>query len=219
MRRMGKRAELQSMIRKSRILDNAETIFWQKGYQSTTIKDIAGACGCRPANIHNYFESKEDNLYGVISDIMSQATALVKPLGEDETTSPTELLRQLIAKHFGFLSGMKQSIVVITDTGLKDLTPAHRQAIIELREVYDNALLKILKRGKATGEFGDIDERVVGYLIPSLIVRSNVWFSPKGRLSVEEVSDIVFQFVYHGIKSRNESTILPQDCLPVTGAA
>jgi AcrR family transcriptional regulator len=215
MRRMGERAELQSRLRKSRILDKAETIFWQKGYQSTTIKDIATACGCRPANIYNYFASKEDILFGVISDIMSQATDLVKPLGEDLTTSPAELLRQLIAKHFGFLAGMKQSIVSITDTGLKDLTPAHRQAVVELREVYDNALLKILRRGKATGEFGNIDERVVGYLIPSLIVRSNVWFSPQGRLSVDEVSDIIFHLVYDGMKPRNERTIGAADCLPI----
>jgi AcrR family transcriptional regulator len=216
MRRMGERAELQSRLRKSRILDKAETIFWQKGYQSTTIKDIATACGCRPANIYNYFASKEDILFGVISDIMVQATVLVEPLGEDLTTSPAELLRQLIAKHFGFLAGMKQSIVFITDTGLKDLTPAHRQAVVELREVYDNALLKILRRGKAKGEFGNIDERVVGYLIPSLIVRSNVWFSPQGRLSVDEVSDIIFHLVYDGIKPRNERTIDAGDCLPIT---
>jgi AcrR family transcriptional regulator len=219
MRRMGERAELQSRLRKSRILDKAETIFWQKGYQSTTIKDIAGACGCRPANIYNYFASKEDILFGVISDIMSQATDLIRPLGEDATTSPSELLRQFISKHFGFLAGMKQSIVFITDTGLKDLTPAHRQAIVELREVYDNTLLKILRRGKATGEFGNIDERVVGYLIPSLIVRSNVWFSPQGRLSVDEVSDIIFHLVYDGIRRRNERTIDAGDCLPITDTA
>ncbi len=202
MSRRATTGELRSQIRKNRVLDKAETLFWQKGYQSTTIADIASACGCRPGNIYNYFKSKEDILYGVIRDITEQAVALVKPLGEDQTTSPVELLKSLIKTHFTFLAGMKQSIVFITDTGLKDLSPEHRRSIVELRKTYDDALLKILRRGKETGDFADMDERIVSYLIPSLIVRSNVWFSPKGRLSADDVSDVIFRFVYLGIKPR-----------------
>ncbi len=202
MTRRATTGELRSQIRKNRVLDKAETLFWQKGYQSTTIADIAAACGCRPGNIYNYFKSKEDILYGVIRDITEQAVALVEPLGEDETTSPVELLKSLIKTHFTFLSGMKQSIVFITDTGLKDLSPEHRRSIVELRKTYDDALLKILRRGKETGDFADMDERIVSYLIPSLIVRTNVWFSPKGRLSADDVSDVIFRLVYLGIKPR-----------------
>ncbi len=202
MSRRATTGELRSQIRKNRVLDKAETLFWQKGYQSTTIADIADACGCRPGNIYNYFKSKEDILYGVIRDITEQAVALVKPLGEDETTSPVELLRSLIRTHFTFLAGMKQSIVFITDTGLKDLSPEHRRSVVELRKTYDDTLLKILRRGKETGDFADMDERIISYLIPSLIVRSNVWFSPKGRLSADDVSDVIFRLVYLGIKPR-----------------
>jgi len=204
MSRTEQRGELGSLIRRSRILDQAQTLFWQKGYQSTTIADIADACGCRPGNIYNYFKSKEDILYSVINDITGRAVELVRPFGEDQTTSPVELLKSFIKTHFGFLSSMKRSIVFITDTGLQDLSPEHRQAIIELRKVYDDTLLNILKRGKKSGDFIDIDERILGYLIPSLIVRSNVWFSPKGRLSAEEVSDVIFRLVYFGIKPRND---------------
>jgi AcrR family transcriptional regulator len=203
MSRTEQRSELRSLIRRSHILDKAQTLFWQEGYQSTTIADIADACGCRPGNIYNYFKSKEDILYSVINDITGQAVELVRPFGEDETTSPVELLKSLIKTHFGFLSSMKRSIVFITDTGLQDLSPEHRRAIIELRKVYDDTLLKILKRGKKSGDFVDIDERILGYLIPSLIVRSNVWFSPKGRLSAEEVSDVIFRLVYFGMRPRS----------------
>ncbi len=202
MTRRASTRELSSQIRKNRVLDKAETLFWQKGYQSTTISDIADACGCRPGNIYNYFKSKEDILYGVIRDITEQTVALVEPFGQDETTSPVELLKSLIKTHFTFLTGMKQSIVFITDTGLKDLSPEHRRSIVELRKTYENVLLRILRRGKEAGDFVDVDERIASYLIPSLIVRSNVWFSPKGRLSAYEVSDIIFRFVYLGIKPR-----------------
>ena len=216
---LGARRRLRSLTRKSLILDKAETLFWRRGYQSTTIIDIANACGCRPANIYNYFNSKEDILYGVISHITYSAVALVRPLGEDTTTDPAELLRSFIKTHFDFVAGMKQSIVFITDTGLKDLSAEHRRAIIDLRNTYDDALLKILRRAKESGDFADIDERIVSYLVPSLIIRSNVWFSPRGRLSPDEVADIIFQLVYLGIKPRNGRLIPVSDCLPVTDSA
>ena len=198
----GRRTPLRSSIRKSRILEKARTLFWKKGYQSTTMAEIASACGCRPANIYNYFKSKEHILYAAIDDTTSRTVALVKPLGEDETTSPVELLRTLIKRHFGFLASMKQSVVFITDTGLRELSREHRAAIIALRRTYDEALLRILRRGKESGDFTDIDETIVAYLIPSLMIRSNMWFSPKGRLSADEASEIIFRLVYLGLQSR-----------------
>lgn len=197
------RAGAKSLMRKSRILSKARQLFWQKGYQSTTVAEIASACGCRPANIYNYFESKEHILYAVIDDTTSRTVALVKPLGDDETTSPVELLRTLIKRHFGFLAGMKQSIVFITDTGLRELSKEHRTAIVALRRSYDEALLRILRRGKESGDFTDIDEEIVGNLIPSLMIRSNMWFSPKGKLSADEVGEIIFRLVYLGLKPRS----------------
>ncbi len=199
------RADSRSSSRKSRILDKTEALFWKKGFSDTTISDIAKACGCRPANIYNYFQSKEDILYAVIDHITSRTVNLVKPLGEDENTNPAELLRAFIKAHFGFLAGMKQSIVSVTDAGLRELTPEHRKAIVALRRTYDDTLRKILKRGKESGDFADVDEKIVGYLIPSLIVRSNVWFSPKGRLSADEVSEAIFRLVYLGLKPRARS--------------
>ena len=203
MKRSRQRTEMRSSIKKSWILDKAETLFWQKGYHSTSMKDIASACNCKPANIYNYFKSKEDILYEVVRDITSQTISLIKPLEEDETTSPVDQLRSLVKGHFGFLVSMKKSIVLISDTGLKDLSPEHRKDIIELRSTYDNILRKILRRGAESGDFSFADDRIISYFISSVIVRSNIWFSPKGRLTADQVSDIMFDFVYRGIKTGN----------------
>jgi TetR/AcrR family transcriptional regulator, cholesterol catabolism regulator len=211
MRRVGQRKALQSSIKKTWILDKAETLFWQKGYLGTSMIDIAKACNCRPANIYNYFKNKEDILYEVIRDMTNQMLSKIQPLGEDNTTCPVDLLKSFIKTHFGFLVNMRKSIVSITDTGLKDLTPDHREEIIKLRKTYDEILRKILIRGRESGHFSEIDEQVISYLIPSLIIRSNIWYSPKGRLSAEEVGNMMFRFVYEGIRSRSGNP--SQDCV------
>ncbi|MBI2850993.1 MAG: TetR/AcrR family transcriptional regulator [Chloroflexi bacterium] len=201
MMRARQRRELQSSIRKTRVLDKAGTLFWQKGYHSTSMRDIAEACNFQPANIYHYFESKEDILYDVIKDITEQTVSSIQHLEDDEVTSPEEQLRSLIKSHFGLIVKMKRSSVLISDTGLKDLSPKHRKEIIGLRDKYDGIMRRVIRRGVERGNFVVKDEKVVCFFISSVIMRSNIWFSPNGRLSGDEVGDMMFDFVLRGIKS------------------
>ena len=193
--------ETRSAVKRSWILDKAGALFWKKGYDSTSMRDIAGACHCKPANIYNYFRSKEDILFEVIRDITEKAVASIRDLKDDDTTSPVEQLRSLVKNHFGLLVRMKQTNVLISDSGLKDLSGEHRKAIITLRDEYDAILRHVVRRGVASGDFTVKDEKIVTYLISSVILRSSIWFSPRGRLSAGEVGDMMFDFVYRGIKA------------------
>ncbi|MBN2076357.1 MAG: TetR family transcriptional regulator [Dehalococcoidales bacterium] len=201
MLRSGQRKELQSSIKRSWILDKAGVLFWQKGYHSTSMKDIAAACDCKAANIYNYFSGKEDILFEVIKDITERAVNSVRHLENDDTASPVDQLRSFIENHLDVLVQMKKSSVLISDTGLQNLTRNHRKDIIELRDTYDRIMTNVIRRGIKSGDFAVKDEKVTVYLISSVIIRSTIWFSSKGRLSAEDVADIMFDFVYKGIKA------------------
>lgn len=201
MLRSQQRKEMRSSIKKSWILDKAGVLFWEKGYHATGMRDIARACECKPANIYNYFNGKEDILFEVIRDITQQAVMSIKFLEDDEETNPVEQLRLLINSHFHVLMQLTRSNKLISDTGLKDLSAEHRKEIIGLRDKYDSIMLKVLRRGIKSGDFSIKDEKVIVYFISSIIVRSNIWFSPRGKYSVDEIGDMMFEFAYHGIKA------------------
>ena len=188
-------------VKRSLILEKAGQIFWQKGYHSTSMKDIADACNCRPANVYHYFKNKEDILYHVIRDITERTVNSIKHLDKDDTTGPVEQIKSLVKSHLGLLGTMNKTNVLISDTGLRDLTPEHRQAIIEIRDIYDSILCKVLRRGVESGDFANIDERIISYFISSVIIRSNIWFSAGGRLSEDAIADIMSKFIYGGIKT------------------
>ncbi|WP_410291021.1 TetR/AcrR family transcriptional regulator, partial [Desulfosarcina sp.] len=52
------------------MLNKARALFWSKGYNSTSMQDIARAYSCKPANIYNFFARKEDILYEVLLEEM-----------------------------------------------------------------------------------------------------------------------------------------------------
>ena len=202
MARAKQERETQTSAKKTWILDKASALFWQKGYDGTSMREIAEACKFKPANIYNYFESKEDILYEVVREITEQTVLSIEHLENDETTNPVEQLRSFIKSHFEQLAGKKRTNMLLSDSGLKDLSAKHKKVILKLRDRYETIMRRVIRRGVEKGYFAVKDERAVSYLISSVIMRSNIWFSPKGRLSKDEVGDIMYDFVLNGIKAR-----------------
>lgn len=188
--------------RRKLILDNAGGLFWDKGYERTTMKVIAHTCGFEPGNIYNYFQSKEEILYEVIKVELGLALSVVKHLETDESGTPIDKLRSLFKVYFNLTTGTRRPNRLIFDTELRNLSPAHLKAVIALRDKVDRTVRRIVRLGIETGEFFDVNEKVVGFAIVSMIIRARVWFSPKGSLSSEEIADIMCDFALNGLRKR-----------------
>jgi AcrR family transcriptional regulator len=67
-------------VRLNEILDFAEVLFLEKGYESTTVNDILDKVGIGKGTFYYYFKSKEDVMDGVIrrmvESIVNQANAI-----------------------------------------------------------------------------------------------------------------------------------------------
>lgn len=55
-----------------RILENSVSLFKQKGFNATTVSDIAASAGMLKGSLYNHFKSKEDILIQVIEDVEVQ---------------------------------------------------------------------------------------------------------------------------------------------------
>ncbi|MBP7737600.1 MAG: TetR family transcriptional regulator [Spirochaetes bacterium] len=182
------------------IIAESSRLFWEKGYAETSMKDIAAACGFRPANIYNFFDSKETILFEILYQEMMDIVSPIRYLRDDEAVDPVEALRLMIENHVKLTLGEKSSSKLLFDVGLKNLTPANRKKIIRLRDDYDAIGAAIVRRGKKAGLFArDIDDKIAVFSIGSIIARSRIWYSPKGRYSVDEIIELMFRFALRGL--------------------
>lgn len=175
-------------------------LFWQNGYEKTTIKDIAYKCGFEPGNIYNYFHNKEHILYEVLRDEAQVLVSEIEPFQDNQDGTPPERLQALIKAHFNFAVGMRRSYYLLYDTGLKDLIPEHRKTVIALRDSYDSILRDIISDGVKSGHFANLDKKLTGFFIASILVRSRIWFSPKGRFSSEEAGEAMADFILKALQ-------------------
>lgn len=187
---------------KERILQEAVQLFWKKGYHGTSMKDIAAAYGCKPANIYNFFPQKEAILYEILRSQIETIFSYLKPLEGDETTSPVEQLRFFISRHAGYALSFKKTNKLLFDLGLDNLSPSKRKKFVALRDTYDGILRKIITRGIQSGDFQKIDVKLAAYSITSMIIRVNIWYSPGGRLSDQEIIHFLCDFALRGLQGK-----------------
>jgi AcrR family transcriptional regulator len=81
-------------VRLHEILDAAQSLFAQKGYEETTVNDILDRVGIGKGTFYHYFQSKEDALAGVISRVVE---------GIYHTPYPLETVEFLLASIQFFL--------------------------------------------------------------------------------------------------------------------
>ncbi|MDA3788525.1 MAG: hypothetical protein PF503_08530 [Desulfobacula sp.] len=125
------------------------------------------------------------------------------PLENDETTDPVKQLQLMIENHVSVTLGRMRSAKMLFDSDLGSLSLANRKKIIEMRDTYDRVLCSIIQRGIDKGVFSVTDVKLAAYSIASMIVRTRMWFSAKGRLSLKEVQDFIFNFALNALNGNN----------------
>ncbi len=182
------------------MLEIARKLFWEKGYQAASMRDIGISYGCRPANIYNFFADKEEILFEVLREEMEQIIAPIKHMETEEDASPIEQLRSIIESHLEVTLSYRRSAKLLFDVALDNLSPEKRKKIVDLRDTYDRIIRKVIRRGIDRGYLPEVDVRLAGFMIASMITRTRIWFHPKKGVSVSDLTDFIFNFAIHGLR-------------------
>jgi AcrR family transcriptional regulator len=116
------------------LLDEAARLFGTRGYDSTSMRDIAAAVGMLPGSLYYHFPSKEDLLVAVYTIGMEQMQAAVQsaiaPLSD-----PWERVEAASAAHLGTLLDRRgYAAAVIADW---PSAAAVRSKLVEERDRYE----------------------------------------------------------------------------------
>ncbi len=186
-------------VGKKKILTLARNLFWQNGYRGVSMRDLAKAYGCQPANLYNHFKTKESILFEVLLEEMEQIIRPISHLKDAEDGDPISQLRFIISSHVGITLSHRRSAKMLFDVALGNLSSADRKVIISMRDNYDRIIRKVIQRGQKKGIFLPHNEKLVGFMISSMITRSRIWFHPRKGVTIDQLADFIFQFALRGL--------------------
>jgi len=99
--------------RLGKILVHATEVFYEKGYEGASMRDLARSSGMSLSGLYYYFESKEKLLYLIQKDTFS---TIVERLRErlDEVSDPEERIRVFILNHLDYFLANRKAMKVLS---------------------------------------------------------------------------------------------------------
>jgi AcrR family transcriptional regulator len=121
---MTSRRERKIAARKEQILETAAKLFAQKGFHRTTTREIAEAVDISEGALYDYFDSKNDLLFGILSQLsetISLEAQLAESLDED-LCSFFQAMFQYRKSSIAENGAMQQAILseILADSDLRD---------------------------------------------------------------------------------------------------
>lgn len=186
-----------------KILDAAARAFVQKGYEATTLQEIAEAAGMQAGSLYYHFDSKEQLLEAVFDigmrRVVEAARRAVAALPPDAPFA--DRLTAAIAAHLELLLG--QGDYTSANIRIFGQAPAGVQARqLELREAYGEWWRALLEEGRARGELrADADLSLVRMLLFGAMNWAIEWYDP-AHGPIRKIADEASALVLRGLLAR-----------------
>lgn len=105
---------------KQNILKISEKLFSEKGYDGTSVDEIANLCNINKATVYYHFKSKEEILDSVMHSILDEAKKMVNTSIDEMHSNPdVKSIRSYIEALINFLAGKKRLVSIIIMESLK----------------------------------------------------------------------------------------------------
>ncbi|SNT27246.1 DNA-binding transcriptional regulator, AcrR family [Asanoa hainanensis] len=179
--------ELTRRAVRTQIAETAMELFVAKGYEETTVDEIAAAVGISGRSVFRYFPTKEDIVVGLLDGIGDELAAALAARPRDEP--PWVALRNAMTPHLDSLT--RDSDRTIATAMLLADTPALRGALLAKRARWAEALVPdISRRLKLPPARRDLAARsLVGAALTCLNNAVDDWARSNGRKPLAKLLD------------------------------
>ncbi len=165
------------------VLDEAARLFRTKGFEATSVRDIARAVGMLPGSLYCHFATKEELLAAVYVKGVAQISEAVQTVVKRHT-DPWDRLEAACVAHLQSILHDDDFAQVVIRVRPADV-PAASQKLIDLRNRYEAlfiTLIKALPLPRAT------DRRALRLMLMGALNWSQAWYHPNGKFGPRAIA-------------------------------
>ena len=181
-------------LKRERTISVAADLFYERGYENTSLDSIAERMNVTKPFIYAHFASKAELLAEICSRGIASALAALDGVLTHAQGTPRERLQEL-GRRFAESVLNSQRHIAIFAREEKNLAPDDFHRISEMRRTFDHKLVQLLDEGVAAGEFNIPDTRMAALAIGGMVSWAYVWYRPDGRLTLPQVSNQLAQLM------------------------
>jgi AcrR family transcriptional regulator len=181
------------------IIEHAGKIFYEKGYEATSLQDIADAVGMLKGSIYYYINTKEDLLYELVNRAQDVFEATLREDDETSAAAAAVRLRAFIGRWMA-LTAQEREWGLVAEREFTRLSKPRLKHVITRRDTFSAYVKDIIRQGIDEGEFDKAtDASVAATAIFELMKTSQLWHRPSGKLSMTELGEWYATFAIRGL--------------------
>jgi TetR/AcrR family transcriptional regulator, cholesterol catabolism regulator len=182
--------------RLDQFLSRAAKVFADKGYHSTTMRDLAAATGMSLAGMYYYVRGKEELLYRIQERCFTQVLAgaeraLAAPAGAD----PADRLQAFIRHHVAFFAAHMAEMKVLSHEA-SSLAGERGRRVGAIKRRYVDLLEGVLR--EAAPDEVAMERSAAAYVLFGMMNWIYNWYDPAGEIDPERLAGLMARIFIGG---------------------
>ena len=171
-------------------------LLFLRGFAAMNLRDLATEAGLQPGSLYNYFDSKEQFLFLIISsateEIIEDVAAKVA-----RASDPTSQIDIFVQAHIEWHT-LRREEVFIGNMEMRSFSEANLKAFVAIRKRYERILIEVIERGISLNQFRIVDSTVTAFSLISMLSGMSNWYRSSGRISLSKLIAMHIELV-HGM--------------------
>lgn len=198
------RKEREKLNRKMAILSSAVPLFAEKGYDDTTIDDIAEKAEFGKGTIYNYFQSKEEIYWAIHEEIFRVLFEVLNKI-DNECENFCDFIKMLTKEMVDFCVNSKYAFILIARhrTNLSVQTSNQTDLLYDYHKETDAVIIRRIEAAIQAREIKKIDPQSFIILYRSMIfpyIYNKMFCNKSNDFDVDKESDLIVDILFNGIK-------------------
>jgi AcrR family transcriptional regulator len=195
--------------RMAELLDHATDVFFERGYEGASMRDLSRASGMSLAGLYHYVDSKERLLYLIQRHTFATILERLHERLEGET-DPVTRLRIFIRNHLEyFLANMKAMKVLSHEDDV--LTGDYGEQVQEIKREYYRICLDLVSKARSSASQssgngtensrrdGRGEDRTAVVILFGMMNWLYTWYNPKIDGGADELTEQMTAIFLHGL--------------------
>ncbi|MYM65469.1 TetR family transcriptional regulator [Pseudoduganella sp. FT55W] len=178
---------------RAELIEKSALLFRTKGYDNTTVRDIAAAAGIQAGSWFYHFKTKQDILAAIMEQGLQRSLAEIEVIAA-QPLAPSVMLQRLVEAHLHTLLAPDHHFIAVLLYEWRSLDEVSRDRLVALKDRYEEIWDRAIAALHHSGDW-IMPSQFDRLLIFGALNWTVQWYKPGSGADVQELAQQAVRFI------------------------
>ena len=175
-------------------------LFAHKGYDATSMREIARELGMNQSSLYHYFRSKEEILFNLANDAMDDALPTLEEICKADL-SAVEKLKKVLDFYIRHYAGDQDRLTLLVNE-MNSMDAGHRRKVVDKQRRYVDLIRSILEQLEREKGLRKVHPTVATFAFFGMVHYTVKWYDREGPIDLDELARSFLEIFTRGVLAK-----------------